>query len=190
MAPIEIIRAEAEVARSQQDLTISETNLLQQETVLKNALSRTGVSTPGLADARIIPTDTIDVPEKEPIRPVQDLVAERIHAAVGTFSLILPQVKAGKLRAIAVTSAERDPVALLETVSRSELRDKAKPGQQVVLPPTAIYDDGNATLSFTPSPEAAITKFVQGQHVVQVIFWKVTEDRSHSHSYSWTFSVY
>jgi hypothetical protein len=78
----------------------------------------------------------------------------------------------------------------LETVSRSELRDKAKPGQQVVLPPTAIYDDGNATLSFTPSPTAPITSFTQGQHTVQVIYWKVTEDRSHSHSYSWTFSVY
>ena len=78
----------------------------------------------------------------------------------------------------------------LETISRSELRDKAKPGQQVVLPPTAIYDDGNATLSFTPSPSAAITAFTQGQHTVQVVFWKVTENRTRSHSYSWTFSVY
>ncbi len=76
LAPIEIIRAEAEVARSQQELTISETNLLQQETVIKNALSRTGVSSASLADARIIPTDKIRIPENEPIEPVQDLVGK------------------------------------------------------------------------------------------------------------------
>ncbi len=74
LAPIEIIRAEAEVARSQQDLTISETNLLQQETVLKNALSRTGVANPALADSRIIATDKIRIPENEPVQPIQDLV--------------------------------------------------------------------------------------------------------------------
>ena len=48
---------------------------------------------------------------KTPPQRVQDLLAGRIHAAIGTFSLILPQIKAGKLRAIAVTSSERDPVA-------------------------------------------------------------------------------
>ena len=78
LAPIEIIRAEAEVARSQQDLTISETNLLQQETVLKNALSRTGVSTPGLAEARIIPTDKIRMPDTEAVEPIQDLVSKAV----------------------------------------------------------------------------------------------------------------
>lgn len=48
---------------------------------------------------------------KTPPQRIQDLVAGRIHAAVGTFPLVLPQLKAGKLRAIGVTSAERDPVA-------------------------------------------------------------------------------
>ncbi len=80
LAPIEIIRAEAEVARSQQDLTVSETNLLQQETVIKNALSRTGVASPGLAEARIIPTDNISMPENEPIEPMQDLVKKALSA--------------------------------------------------------------------------------------------------------------
>jgi outer membrane protein TolC len=79
LAPIEIIRAEAEVARSQQDLTISETNLLQQETVIKNALSRTGVASPGLAEAHIIPTDKIRMPETEPIEPIQDLVGKAVN---------------------------------------------------------------------------------------------------------------
>ena len=59
LAPIEIIRAEAEVARSQQDLVSAETQVLQQETIIKNALSKTGVSDPRLADARIVPTDSL-----------------------------------------------------------------------------------------------------------------------------------
>jgi len=78
LAPIEIIRAEAEVARSQQDLTISETNLLQQETVIKNALSRTGVGSPGLAEARIITTDKIRMPDNEAVEPIQDLVLKAV----------------------------------------------------------------------------------------------------------------
>ena len=40
LAPIEVTRAEAQVYASQQDLQVSQTNLLQQETVLKNALSK------------------------------------------------------------------------------------------------------------------------------------------------------
>lgn len=74
LAPIEIVRAEAEVASRQQDLTISETNVRQQETILKNALSRTGVASPTVSEVRIVPTDTIRMPETEPIEPVQDLM--------------------------------------------------------------------------------------------------------------------
>ncbi len=79
LAPIEIIRAEAEVARSQQDLTISETNVLQQETVLKNSLSRTGISSPGLSEAHIIPTDRISMPDSEAIQPVQDMIQKAVQ---------------------------------------------------------------------------------------------------------------
>jgi outer membrane protein TolC len=68
LAPIEIIRAEAEVARTQQDLTVSETQLLQQEAIIKNALSRTGIASPAVADARIVPTDQIRIPDAETIK--------------------------------------------------------------------------------------------------------------------------
>jgi outer membrane protein TolC len=68
------------VAARQQDLTISETQVLQQETILKNALSRTGVASPAVADARIIPTDPIRMPSVEPIAPIQDMVANALSA--------------------------------------------------------------------------------------------------------------
>lgn len=79
LAPIEIVRAEAEVARAQQELTVSETRVLQQETILKNYVSRTGVNSPILGDARIVPTDSLRMPETEQIQPVQDLVATAVE---------------------------------------------------------------------------------------------------------------
>lgn len=80
LAPIEVVRAEAELASAQQDLTISETRVLQQETILKNALSRTGIASPAVADARIIPTDRIQVPQSEPIQPVQDMISSALQS--------------------------------------------------------------------------------------------------------------
>jgi outer membrane protein len=79
LAPIEIVRAEAEVARSQQELTQSETQVLQQETILKNYLSRTGLMSPSMADARIVPTDQLKIPDVEQVQPVQDLVARAVQ---------------------------------------------------------------------------------------------------------------
>jgi len=74
LAPIEIVRAEAEIASRQQDLTLSETSVLQQETIIKNALSRTGTSSPAVSEARIVPTDSLQLSTSEPIEPIQDLV--------------------------------------------------------------------------------------------------------------------
>jgi outer membrane protein TolC len=75
LAPIEIVKAEAEVASSQNALTQSETQVLQQETIIKNALSKTGVMSPTISEARIIPTDHLVIPDVEPVTPIQDLVA-------------------------------------------------------------------------------------------------------------------
>ncbi len=80
LAPISIVQAEAEVAGSQQDLTIAETRVFQQETIIKNYLSKTGVASPTLADARIVPTDRIRMPDHEAIEPFQDMVATALHA--------------------------------------------------------------------------------------------------------------
>jgi outer membrane protein TolC len=78
LAPIEIVRAEANVATAQQNLTNSETVLLQQETILKSALSRTGVASPSLADARVVPTDSLATPTTD----ITDKLAELVEAAL------------------------------------------------------------------------------------------------------------
>jgi len=74
LAPIEVVRAEANVATAEQDLTNSETVLLQQETVIKDYLSRNGVASPTVALVRVIPTDRLVKPEGEYNAKLEDLV--------------------------------------------------------------------------------------------------------------------
>lgn len=78
LAQIAIVQAEAEVASREQDLTVAQTNVLQQETIIKNFLSKNGVASPSVADAHIVPLDKIRVPQVEPIEPIQDVIAKAL----------------------------------------------------------------------------------------------------------------
>ncbi len=78
IAPIDIIQAEAEMKSSQQDVTTAELQVLQQEMILKSVLTRSGMDDLAVVGARIVPTDHIDVPAQEAVRPIQDLVAEAL----------------------------------------------------------------------------------------------------------------
>lgn len=78
LAPIEVTRAESQVYTAQQDLLVAQTNLLQQETVLKNALSRNGVQNPLLANVHVIPLDKFEIPPKDDIKPVDELFQEAL----------------------------------------------------------------------------------------------------------------
>jgi len=82
LAGIEVTRAAAEVSQSKEDLLIAQTNLQQQEIVLKNALNRNSIQNTWLDDVRIIPLDHIEVPKTEEVRPVQDLVQEALNNRV------------------------------------------------------------------------------------------------------------
>ena len=80
LAPIEIVRAEAEVASREQDLALADTRVQLQETLLKNAISTNGLASPSLLLVEIIPTDTIQVPDTEQIQPIQDLMTLALHS--------------------------------------------------------------------------------------------------------------
>jgi outer membrane protein len=78
-APIEVTRAQAQVASNQQGLISAEGLVQQQELIVKTALTRGGLANPAIRAARIIPTDTVTVPESESVPPVEDLIAEALH---------------------------------------------------------------------------------------------------------------
>ncbi len=74
LAEIEVTRAQSQLYSARQDLLIAQTNLMQQETILKNALSRAGVATSELADVHIVPLDTIVIPAADDTKPLPELV--------------------------------------------------------------------------------------------------------------------
>ncbi len=73
LAPLELIRAEAEVARTRQNLIAAQTNALQQQNILKDMIARN----PGdqlLATVEIEPIDRPEVPTTTEVIPVQDAI--------------------------------------------------------------------------------------------------------------------
>jgi outer membrane protein len=66
LAPIEVKRAQAEVSRTQEDLTNSVNLVLQQELILKNVLTRRGSKDPLIGSSRIVPLDAIEKPGDTP----------------------------------------------------------------------------------------------------------------------------
>ena len=78
LAAIEVTRAAAQLSQSKEDLLISQTNVAQQETILKNALSRNGIASPWLDDVHIVTLDRIVVPEKEDLKPTAELIQQAL----------------------------------------------------------------------------------------------------------------
>jgi len=78
LSAIEVTRAAAEVSAAKENLLIAQTNVAQQETVLKNALSRNGAASPWMDEVHIVPLDHIVVPEKEEMKPIGELVEQAL----------------------------------------------------------------------------------------------------------------
>lgn len=78
LAPVEMTHANAQLFATRQDLINARGLLEEQQAILKNLLTRTGNLDPEVQAATIIPTELLDIPEKEEIRPIQDLFAEAL----------------------------------------------------------------------------------------------------------------
>jgi outer membrane protein len=55
---------------------------LQQETILKNALTRSGVAAAGLSEVHVIPLDKLQAPDKEELKPLDQIMADAIKNRV------------------------------------------------------------------------------------------------------------
>ena len=73
---VEVTRAAAQVSVSKEDLLFAQTNVAQQEIVLKNALSRNAMTNTWLDDVHIVPLNPIEVPKEDEVTPLPDLIAE------------------------------------------------------------------------------------------------------------------
>jgi outer membrane protein TolC len=80
LAPIELTRAQAQVAATRQALISAEGLVEQQELIVKTAITRGGLANPAIRAARVIATDTLADPGSEPARPVEDLIADALRS--------------------------------------------------------------------------------------------------------------
>ncbi len=75
--PIQVVSAQSAVATGQQNLIVAQNNLQLQELLMKNALSRS-IEDPVLAEADVVPTSTMLLPQEEPVVPAQDLINQAL----------------------------------------------------------------------------------------------------------------
>jgi len=76
--PIQVVSAQSTVATDEQNLIVAQNNLQLQELLVKNALSRS-IEDPILAEADVIPTSTMELPQAEPVIPIQDMINDALR---------------------------------------------------------------------------------------------------------------
>ena len=75
MAPLDVTRAESELATDRQNLIVAQTTQLQDELVLKNYISKDPLAS-NLINVEIVPTDKPDSPERIETASFEDAVKE------------------------------------------------------------------------------------------------------------------
>jgi outer membrane protein len=76
--PIQVVSSQSTVSTDQQNLILAQNNLQLEELLMKNALSRS-IEDPVLAEADVIPTSTMRIPQEEAVIPTQDLINQGLE---------------------------------------------------------------------------------------------------------------
>jgi len=116
LAQVELTRANAQVFSARQDVINARGLREEQEAILKNVLTRRGNQDPLVAASRIIPTDTLSIPEKDEIRPMQDLIADALtnRPDLGQAQLQIANAQIGLDGSRSLTRPEVDLVGILQ----------------------------------------------------------------------------
>jgi outer membrane protein TolC len=116
LAPVEMTRANAQVFSTRQDLINARGLLEEEEAILKNVLTRRGNEDPEVRAAHIIPTDALAIPEKDQIRPIQDLISEALanRPDLGQARLQIENSQIGLEGAKSATRPEVDLVGVMQ----------------------------------------------------------------------------
>lgn len=125
--------------------------------------------------------DALDLPE-----PVEGVAPGDGDTAVLRQTSISADLALGYEGVLIVQGVEL-PVTRLDELTAGGVAPL--PGEQVELPPTAVFDPGNQVLSFTPTDGALIEELPQGTVQATVVFWRSDESRDRASSYSWEFEV-
>jgi len=71
---MDVMRAEAEVSKRDQELTVARTSLQLQETLMKNAITKS-LDDPTLEAMPVVPTDRMESVQTSAVVPIQDLIS-------------------------------------------------------------------------------------------------------------------
>ena len=75
---MDVMKAEAEVSKRDQDLTVARTTLQLQESLMKNALTKR-LDDPSLEEMPVVPTDRMQTADTEASKPILELIAEGVQ---------------------------------------------------------------------------------------------------------------
>ena len=78
------------------------------------------------------------------------------------------------------------PVVALDDVAKLP-PEVAGGGEQVEIPPGAIWEPGNATLTFEPGPSQVIESFDTGLHTVTIRYWRTEDGPDRFRTLTWEF---
>ena len=154
IAPIDIIEQEAEMKAAQQNVTTAELQVLQQETILKSVITRSGLDRLDVVNARIVPTDQFDMPAQEAIRPIQDLIQEAIASRPDV------QQSAISLENSRITTLGVRDAMLPQLTATGVLSNSGLAGQVNSIPVPVTLPDGSTQL-VTRGP-GDVTGYFQG----------------------------
>jgi outer membrane protein TolC len=116
LAQVELTRANAQVFSARQDVINARGLREEQEAILKNVLTRRGNEEPAVQAARVIPMDTLNMPEKDEIRPMQDLTGDALsnRPDLGQAQLQISNAQIGLAGARSLTRPEVDLVGIMQ----------------------------------------------------------------------------
>ncbi len=76
--PIQVVSSQSTVDTDQQNLIVAQNNLQLEQLLMKNAVSRS-IEDPVLAEADVIPTSAMQIPQEEAVVPIQDLINDALQ---------------------------------------------------------------------------------------------------------------
>ncbi len=144
LAPIELTRAQAQVAVARQALISARGLVQQQEMIVKTALTRNGLANPAILAAHLIATDSVTVPEKEPGTPLADLIAEAVQKRPDLAQAGI-QVENSQISLKGSLNALRPELDVVGSVQNGGLSGDVNAPAVALAPGASIYPGGYGT---------------------------------------------
>jgi outer membrane protein TolC len=137
LAPLELTRAQSLVTTSELNVIQAEGLVRQQEVILKSELARNGSGDAVLRELPIVTTDTINVPQTEDVKPIDEMVGFAMSSRADVAQAVL-QVQGDE---IAVKASRNAALPEIDLVGNFQTRGSTEtPFEILGTPGTALIN--------------------------------------------------